>query len=227
MNNRFRGSVELLFPIQLNPWQGGPPTTPARLRPVLPRTFLSRSPVSVETSSSRWRVFGKLSRCVPIASGSFSTAQQTENPARAAPRLSPPAPLNKSITFNLAQPRSSRWVTPARSATTRLHAYAPCTWRLTTVQDGWRHLGNDLASCSASQAATAIDGVASHRLAGYSPLGPPLRLVGPRIPLRSPAGQTGEAGNSPSGQTSCVLGDMRHASTTASVNRPGLSDRNL
>ena len=49
---------------------------------------------------------GKLTLCASIACDSISTAAEILNPARAAPKLNPPAPANRSITLVIASPSS-------------------------------------------------------------------------------------------------------------------------
>src|SRR5579884_355033 len=95
LSNAFLGSAQSLVPAELNPWQGGPPTTRS-----------SSDGVSRACSnSSCGRIFNKsadhtvsrprLRAYVSQASSSTSTANVTSNPACLSPRLHPPQPENK------------------------------------------------------------------------------------------------------------------------------------
>ena len=95
-NSALRPSCLSPLPIELKPWQGGLPIIPSTS--FRPRRRFSARPVSSAMSAPMWAVPGKLRRCDPSALASTSTAPRTANPARAAPKLSPPTPQNRSTT---------------------------------------------------------------------------------------------------------------------------------
>ncbi len=72
---------------------------PAIDSPGHPNSRFSEPAVNSATSPVKCAAPGKFLACISIARESKSTAPATSNPARAAPKLRPPAPQNRSITF--------------------------------------------------------------------------------------------------------------------------------
>jgi hypothetical protein len=95
-NNLFRTSNRSLLPIELNPWQGGPPIIPARFFLFRPNRRFNDWPLTPAMSELRCIVLGKLRLWAEMVFGSTSIAPRTANPALEEPRLRPPTPQNRS-----------------------------------------------------------------------------------------------------------------------------------
>jgi len=99
--SEFRASSTSRFPMVLKPWQGGPPARTSKA-PLATPDFSSNSlPLVCPISKFRCFALGKFRECAFRARESLSTPETTLKPARAAPRLMPPQPQKRSMSFGV------------------------------------------------------------------------------------------------------------------------------